>query len=86
MSTANTVLDELLEPVGACFTPEVARRLIDLRASSSVQKRIEELARKSEQGKLSKPEQEEYDALVSAGNFIAILQSKARRLLKDRPA
>ena len=86
MSTANTVLDELLEPVGACFTPEVAQRLINLRASSSVQKRIEELARKSEQGQLSKVEQEEYEALVSAGNFIAILQSKARRLLKDRPA
>ena len=86
MSTANTVLDELLEPVGACFTPEVAQRLINLRASSSVQKRIEELARKSEQGQLSKVEQEEYEALVSAGNFIAILQSKARRLLNDRPA
>ncbi len=86
MSTANTVLDELLEPVGACFTPEVAQRLINLRASSAVQKRIEELARKSEQGQLSKVEQEEYEALVSAGNFIAILQSKARRLLKDRPA
>jgi len=86
MGTANTVLDELLEPVGACFTPEVAQRLINLRASSSVQKRIEELARKSEQGQLSKVEQEEYEALVSAGNFIAILQSKARRLLKDRPA
>jgi len=86
MSTANTVLDELLEPVGACFTPEVAQRLINLRASSAVQKRIEELARKSEQGQLSKVEQEEYEALVSAGNFIAILQSKARRLLNDRPA
>ncbi len=54
MSTANTVLDELLEPVGACFTPEVAQRLINLRASSSVQKRIEELAHKSEQGQLSR--------------------------------
>ena len=86
MSTANTVLDELLEPVGACFTPEVAQRLINLRASSAVQKRIEELARKSEQGQLSKVEQEEYEALVSAGNFIAILQSKARRLLNDPPA
>jgi hypothetical protein len=86
MSTANTVLDELLEPVGACFTPEVAQRLINLRASSSVQKRIEELARKSEQGQLSNVEQGEYEALVSAGNFIAILQSKARRLLKDRQA
>jgi hypothetical protein len=86
MSTANTVLDELLEPIGACLTPEVAQSLVELRSPASVQHRVEELARKSEDGRLSKAEQEEYDALVSAGNFIAILQSKARRLLKDRLA
>ena len=86
MSTANTVLDEVLDPVGACLTPEVARRLVELRAPASIQNRVEELARKSEDGQLSKADQEEYDALVSAGNFIAILQSKARRLLKDHLA
>jgi len=48
--------------------------------------RIEDLARKSGEGTLSDSEREEYEALVSAGTFIAILQSKARRLLKDRPA
>ncbi len=87
MSTARTALDELLEPVGACLTPEVAERLTKLRApeSVSVQARMEELARQSEEGTLSDNEREEYDAFVSAGNFIAVLQSKARRLLKDRP-
>ena len=83
MSTAR--LDELLAPVGACFTPEVAERLTKLRAPESVQARMEELARKSEEDTLSDNEREEYDAFVSAGNFIAVLQSKARRLLKDRP-
>lgn len=86
MSTAHTVLDELLEPIGACLTPEVAERLAQLRAPESVQVRLEELARKSEVGTLSDAEREEYDAFVSAGNFIAILQSKARMLLKNRPA
>ena len=86
MSTAHTVLDELLEPVGACLTPEVAKRLAKLRAPESVQARMGELARKSEEGTLSEDERGEYDAFVSAGNFIAILQSKARRLIKDLPA
>lgn len=86
MSIAHTVLDELLEPLGACLTPEVAEQLADLRAPASAQARMEVLARKSEDGTLSDSEREEYDALVSASNFIAILQSKARRLLKDRPA
>jgi hypothetical protein len=85
VNTAHTVLDELLQPLGDCLTVEVAERLSALRAPASVQARIEELARKSEEGQLSGSEREEYEALVSAGNFIAILQSKARRVLKDRP-
>lgn len=86
MSAAHTVFDELLEPLGDCLTVEVAERLSALRAPATVQAHIEELARKSEEGQLSDSERAEYEALVSAGNFIAILQSKARRLLKDRPA
>lgn len=86
MSTAHPVLEKLLEPVGACLTPEVAERLAKLRAPASVQKRMDEFARKSEEGRLSKREQEEYDAFVSAANFIAILQSKARKVLKTQSA
>ena len=86
MSIAQTVLDALLDPIGDCLTPEVAERLARLRAPESAQTRIEELARKSEAGSLSDGDREEYSALASAGNFIAILQSKARRLLKDHPA
>ena len=86
MSTAHTILDELLEPVGACLTPAVAERLAQLRAPAAVQARVEELALKSEEGALSDTELEEYEAFVSVGNFIAILQSKARRLLTERPA
>jgi uncharacterized protein YnzC (UPF0291/DUF896 family) len=52
----------------------------------AAQARIEDLARKSAEGTLSDSESQEYEALVSAGTFIAILQSHARRLLKDRPA
>ena len=81
MSTAHTVLDELIEPLGACLTAEVADR-----APEAAQARVEDLARKSDEGTLSDSEREEYEALVSAGPFIAILQSKARRLLKGRPA
>ena len=82
MSTARAFLDELLEPIGACLTRDVAERLAKLRAPESVQARI---ARKSDEGTLSDTEREEYEVFVSAGNFIAILQSKARRLLKDPP-
>lgn len=86
MNTAHSVLDELLDPIGACLTPEVAEQLVQLRAPESVQARMEELGKKSEAGALSDSERDEYEAFVSAGNFVAILQSKARRLLNNRPA
>ena len=86
MSAAHTDLDDLLEPLGACLTAEVAERVAKVRAPESAQARIEDLARKSDEGSLSDSEREEYEALVSAGTFIAILQSKARRLLKNSPA
>jgi len=85
MATAQPILNELLDPLGECLTPEVAQRIVRLRAPESVQTRVEELAAKSTENRLSKQERHEYDALVSVGNFIAILQAKARRLLRDRP-
>lgn len=76
-----TVLDRLLDPVSGCLTPVVARRLVELRADPVAQARVEELARKSTAGTLSPRERAEYETYVSAGTFIAILQSKARALL-----
>jgi hypothetical protein len=78
------VLDRLLEPLGICLTPAVARRIIKLRADPVAQARIEELASKSQAGTLSADEHEEYRTYVSAGTFISILQSKARAMLEGK--
>ena len=83
MTTHTSALNELLEPVGRCLTPDVARKLIDLRASDAVQKRMERFAAKSTDGTLSENERAEYESLVSAGTFISVLQSKARTLLQE---
>ena len=80
------VLDRLLDPLGRCLTPEVARRLVQLRADPEAQARIDELADKCNDGRLSPEERAEYETYVWAGNFIAILQAKARALLADGPA
>ena len=83
MASADTILHELFDPIGRCLTQEVAKQLMELRAPPSVQARIEELASKNTEGQLSKEERDEYEALVSGGHFIAILQSKARVLLNQ---
>ncbi len=83
MSTAseNTVLDEVLEPLARCFTPEVARQVASLRADPKLQARLDELADKANEGQLAEEERERYEAYVEAIDLISILQVKARKIL-----
>ena len=81
MASPHTVLTAILDPLGECMTPEVARRVIHLRASAEANIRMQILAAKSAQGTLSEEEREEYESWVSAGTFIAILQAKARKIV-----
>ncbi len=76
-----SVLTRLLEPVGQCLTPEVAKAIVNLRADPQVQARIEELADKCTEGMLSPEEQAEYETFVHAIDFIAVLQAQARDVL-----
>jgi hypothetical protein len=78
---AAAALDRLLDPVGRCLTPEVARALIALRADAETQARIDELADKCTEGTLSPTERTEYEAYVAAIDFLTILQAKARGTL-----
>ena len=80
------VLDRLLDPITRCLTPESARALVALRADAVVQARIGELAEKCNGGQLTPEEGREYETYVHVGNLIAILQSKARLLLRQKPA
>ena len=82
MSLSDTaILDRMLEPVTQCFTPEVARRLLDLQPDSAIQARIDELASKANEGSLSAEERAEYEEYVEAVDLIAILRSKAGAML-----
>lgn len=78
-----TALGRLLDQVGRCLTPETAKALVQLRADPEVQDRIHELAAKSNEGQLSDEERAEYDAIIDVLDFIAILQAKARALLRQ---
>jgi hypothetical protein len=78
----NSVLDRMLDPLAQCFTPEVARRIANLRADGAMQRRLNELADKSAAGSLTPDEQAEYRAYVEALDLVGILQAKARAVLK----
>lgn len=82
----SSVLDSFLEPVASFLTPEVAERLVAFRADDETQARLDDLAEKSNEGRLSEQERRDYETYVAAIDFITVLQSKARRLLKRREA
>lgn len=84
MKRSASILDRLVDRVVRTFTPDVARALVRLRAEPAVQARMDLLARKCNRGQLSAAEREEYETSIRFANYLAILQSKARRLLKER--
>jgi hypothetical protein len=81
MEKADAVLDHFLEPVRESLTPAQARKLVDFQADAATQAKIDELARKVNEGTSTQEERAEYEAFVDAGDFIAILQAKAREIL-----
>ena len=80
------LLEQMLDPVAQCLTPEAARRLAGVRIAPDVQARIDALAAKANEGELSPEERAAYGAYVEAIDFIAVLQSKARAMLADSDA
>ena len=84
MSTTTSYLDRLLEPMTEALTPEVARKLVSLRADAQMQSRIEELRKKSNDGELTAEEEAEYKEFVEALDIVAIIQSKARKFLNKQ--
>ena len=80
-SNGTAVLERLLKPVGKSLNVETARRLVRIKADAKSQARVDELARKCNEGDLTMAERAEYERYVTAGNMIAILQAQARLLL-----
>jgi len=81
-TTANlTAFDRATDPVFQILSREQAIRIVDFHADEELQARIEDLARKANEGELTDDERSEYAGYAQANKFIAVLQAKARRVL-----
>jgi hypothetical protein len=80
-----TVLDRFLDPLTDCLTPDVARRIVDLKIDPSLQSRLDELAEKANAGTLSAEELREYEEYVDGIDVVGILKAKARLSLVRHP-
>ncbi len=80
----NSAFDRGIDPfLQVVLSLDKARTVVEYRADESLQRRIEELAVKCNEGELTEEERIEYEGYVRANNFVAILQSKARKLLAN---
>ncbi len=66
------------------FTPQLAQKIVDLRADTDVLAHVEELGSKSNSGTLTDEERDEYRSLADAGTLIALFKAKARRFLSQQ--
>jgi len=79
--TDAAAFDRATAPVLRILNRDQARRIIDFHGDESLQRRIEELAEKANEGELTNEERAEYEGYIEANSFIAVLQAKARRFL-----
>jgi hypothetical protein len=80
------ILEQMLEPVSRSFGLETSRAVAALQVSKRTQARVEKLAEKCNEGRLTTAERDEYEAYVQASTLIGILQAKARKALSKAKA
>jgi hypothetical protein len=85
MSTASIHLDRLLEPLVDCLSPEVAAKVADLQTDPAIQDRIDNLADRANEGRLTAEEREEYAGYLHAIDVITVFQAKARSQIRKQP-
>jgi len=84
--TPNTEAAILARIIGADereLTPDAARYLLSMRLPTSDEDRVDELSAKARAGSLSEAEGKELDSYLHIGSLLAVMQSNARRRLKQ---
>lgn len=78
---ATTAFDRGVRPLLQIVLLDRADAVLNFRPDPKLQARIEELATKSTEGKLTVQERAEYEGYVRANKFIAILQRQAKQMV-----
>ncbi len=75
------LLGKLFDRSAAKLSPETASYFLTLSFTEDEVSRMNELSDKAQLGVLTPPESAELDAIIHVANFLALVQSKARRSL-----
>jgi len=82
-NTEAAILARVIESDATAITPDVARYLLSMQLPRSDQERVNELSAKARAGSLSEGETQELDSYLHIGRLLAVMQSRARRLLQN---
>jgi hypothetical protein len=77
------VLDQLVFPFDKDLDPDAARALLRIRFDRDATKHVNRLLRKNQRGAISAEERLVLEKYLRMGKFIDVLQTKARKALKQ---
>lgn len=77
------ILSRVIAPQNGNLTGQVAEALLGLQFPKDDTSRMNELAEKNRRGEITESELDEMERYSRVGNLINLLQSKARRSLKN---
>jgi hypothetical protein len=76
-------MESMLASVAETLDANALRALVEMRSSVEAAERMDWLAERANEGLLTEEERHEYHSAISFGNFLGLLQSKARLKLKS---
>ena len=82
-NTEAAILARVIESDPAAITPDVARYLLSMQLPEADNERVDELSAKARAGSLTEEEVHELDGYLHIGRLLAVVQSRARRVLKN---
>ena len=85
-NTEAAILARVIESDATPVTPEVARYLLSMQLPHADEERVNELSAKARAGTLNENEAQELDSYLHIGRLLAVMQSRARRLLNNPDA
>jgi hypothetical protein len=80
--TPTEILDEVIQPIEPTFATDFARVLLQLRLSDTALERIRNLLERNNAGVLDAAEKTAFENYLLVGQFLDLLQAKARASLQ----
>jgi hypothetical protein len=75
------IFRRVVDPEKPFFSEEAARGILRLTFAAADNERMNELAARNREGRISRAEEQELENYIKVGQILGILQSKARRSL-----